>query len=292
MKKPLSAIILSLILSMAVFTSFATASTVSATPKASGSLAKAPSGELRTDQLMFGYTDTTGKQILGLIGNPNKNNPNPKTLTSVLYAPGKQYSVSYVKHQASSDKSNGRQRAINFNNDGGELFKLSNAADKLNSDESVLLTTKDAFQGHTFLALKTVQQGKFSQKTIKSIEKAKNRKIVSQGLIATTTSGTEIGLVRFAKGNGKQLASLVLVDKNGMVFQDFIGYDDSQSAWRVDDDGQISAHDFNLWFVSYSKAGYALGLEWYGEEGTNLSVIQQKGSKFRVVQEGGRYLLT
>ncbi|GIP29780.1 hypothetical protein J23TS9_49100 [Paenibacillus sp. J23TS9] len=290
MKKHISAMLLSLLLSVAVFASFAGASAAPATAKSKANPIKAPVGELRADQLMFGYTDQTGKQILGLIGDPGKSHPSPKTLTSVLYAPGKQFNVSYLKHQKMSSKSDGRQNANNFKNDEGELFKLTYASNKLNSNDSVLLAAKNAFQGHTFLALKSVQKGKFSQKTIQAIEKTKNRKVASQGLIATTTSGIQIGLVKFVKGSGKPLASLVLVDKGGMVFEDFVGNNDSQSTWRVDDGGQISADDFNLLFVSYSKAGYALGVEWYGAEGSNLTVIQQKGAKFRVVQENGRYM--
>ncbi|BFH60816.1 MULTISPECIES: hypothetical protein [Paenibacillus] len=281
--------LISLMLSVAVFASFTTVSAAQAAPKTSGPPSAAHSGELKGNELMFGYTDQTGQKILGLLGDPDKNHPSPKTLTSVIYAPGKQFGVSYVKHQARSSKSNGRQNANNFINDEGELFKVKNAANKLSSDASVLLATKNAFQGHTFLSLKTVHKGKFSSKTVQAIEKAKNRKVVNHGLVATTASGAEIGLVEFAKGGGKPLASLVLADKNLLLFEDFIGNNDSQSTWRVDDGGEISAENFGLLFVSRSKTGYALGVEWYGPEGTNLTVLQQKGSKFRVVTENGRY---
>ncbi|MWV46999.1 hypothetical protein GRF59_25635 [Paenibacillus sp. HJL G12] len=289
MRKYLTAIFFGLLLCVSACYSFAIASSAPAFAKSPVSTAKAPAGELRADQFMFGYTDQTGKKILGLMGDPSQKHPSPKTLTSVLYAPGKQFSVTYVKHQASTRKSNGSQSAHNFINDEGELYRLTYASNKLNVNESVLLMTKKAFEGHTLLSFQSVQKGKFSPTTIHAIEKAKNRKVASQGLIATTDKGTQIGLVKFAQGNGKPLASLVLVDKSGMVFEDFIGNNDSQSTWRVDDGGEISAEYFNLLFASYSKAGYALGVEWYGAEGSNLSVIQQKGAKFRVVTETGRY---
>ncbi len=290
MKKHISSVLLSLVLCFSVFGSLAGASGTPTSKAATGtdSKAKAPLGELRADQFMFGYTDSSGKQILGLTGDPEKKVPAPKTLVSVLYAPGKQFSVSYVKHQKGSDQSDGRQNAVNFQKDEGELFKLT-AAGKLTSDSSVLLATRNAFQRHTMLTLQSAQKGKFSQKTIKAIEKAKKRKVASQSLIAATPSGTQIGIVRFVQGGDKPLASLVLADQGGMVFEDFVGSKDPMSTWRVDDGGEISAEQFHLLFASYSQAGYALAYEWYGTEGTNLSLVQQKGMKFRVIQEAGRY---
>ncbi|MED5019808.1 hypothetical protein P9847_21180 [Paenibacillus chibensis] len=283
MKKHISAFLL-LVLCVPLFASFAGATAVPSPAKVSASI-----GELRADQLMFGYVDPSGKQILGLTGNPEKIHPAPKTLTSVLYASGKAFRVAYVKHQKASSKSSYRQSAANFKFDEGELFKLSSPGSKLKSDASVLLQTATAFQGHSFLTFQSEQKGKFNAKTVKAIEKAKNRKVATQGLIATTTNGVQIGIVKFVQGSGKPLASLVLVDRGSMVFQDFVGSNDPYSTWRVDDGGEMGPELFHLIFASSSKAGYALGVEWYGAEGTNLSVIQQKGTKFRVVTEAGRY---
>jgi hypothetical protein len=242
----------------------------------------APAGKLTESKLAFSYADESGKRLLGF------NGTNPKRFTKAIYSPGKVVNVKFVKHQNSSDKSTGRQLSNNFDQDEGELFNIVQG--KIKSDESVLLAEKDAFQGHTFLKVKPLSKGTFSKSVIGKIEKAKKRKVISQGLIGQVSAEVQIGLVQFERLKGqKPLASLVLTSKSGLVFEDFVGNDDEMSTWRVSDGGTITTDMFNVLFVTRSPAGYTLGYEWWGDEGLSLNVVQQQGTKFLSVLESYRY---
>jgi hypothetical protein len=80
-----------------------------------------------------------------------------------------------------------------------------------------------------------------------------------------------------------------MVTKVGLIFEDFIGTDDNMSTWRVSDGGMIGPEWFDVIFVTKSKAGYALCYEWYGDEASNLVLVQQKKTIFHNVLHGYRY---
>lgn len=240
------------------------------------------SGELKEEKLAFAYADATGKRLLGF------ESSKPGRFVKAIYPPGKSVDIKYVKQQKVTAKSNGRQNEWNFDQDGGELYSIVKG--KVTHNDSVLLAEKDAFQGHTFLNYKPLSKGMFSKTVVAQIEKQKKRKVVRQGLIGQVSADVRIGLVEFAKAKGqKPLASLVLSTKNGLLFQDFVGNDDSNSTWRVDDGGTIMPDMFKILFVSESKQGYSFAYEWTGFEGYSMEVLQQKGSKLRSVLHGARY---
>jgi hypothetical protein len=253
-------------------------------PVAAAASASAIAGELAESQMTFAYTDGSGKRLLGF------ESRNPKRFVQAIFAPGQRLTVKYAKHQKGTEDSTGRQTEWNFDKDQGELYKL--AQGKIARNESVLLAEKNAFQGHEFLKVKAVKSGSLSKTLIRKIEKEKKRKVASQGLIGLASANVQIGIVVFEKVAGKKpLASLVLATKSELIFEDFVGNDDDQSTWRVDDGGVLTPGEFKILFATRSKAGYALGFEWYGAEGSSLKVIQQKGKKFRNVLEGYRYTM-
>jgi len=239
-------------------------------------------GQLNGDRLSFGYADESGKRLLGL------NDDGKKRYAQAIYAPGKIANVRYVMHQKQSEESNGRQNHWNFDRDEGDLYAVVQG--KIQGNDSVLLAEKGAFQGHDFLNYKPVSKGAFAKGDISVIEKAKKRKVVRQALLGQVSKNLQIGLVTFEKKKGqKPLASLVLKTESGFLYEDFVGNDDDQSTWRVDDGGTISTDMFKILFVTKSKAGYAFGYEWIGEEGYSLKVLQQNKAKFRSVLKGYRY---
>jgi hypothetical protein len=239
-------------------------------------------GELNGEKLAFAYMDGTGKQLLGFDSNK------PNRFIKAIYAPGKALNVKYVKHQNRTDKDNGRQNEWNFDQDEGELFNV--AQGKIAGNESVLLVEKGAFQGHEFLKYKPISTGAFAKSVIGKMEKEKKRKVVNQGLIGQVSADVQIGIVEFEKTAGKKpLASLVMTTKSGLIFEDFVGINDDQSTWRVDDGGMITPDMLKIIFVTQSKAGYSLGFEWSGAEGYSLKIVQQKGVEFRSVLESSRY---
>jgi hypothetical protein len=241
-----------------------------------------PTDQLSGTNFAFAYSDLTGTRLLA------DNSDRPKRFIQAIYAPGLLTAITYVKHQKGSEKSNGRQTAWNFDNDEGELFKL--AKGKLTENETVILMTKDAFQGHTFLKYKALTKGEFNKTTVRSIERIKKRKIKKQGLIGEVSKEIQIGLVEFQRGKGQlPLASIVLSTPKGLVFHDMVGHDDPYSTWRVEDGGEIKPEWFNVLFVTKSKSGYSLAIENWGSEGLNTFILQQKDRTFRLVAHGGRY---
>ncbi|MCC3373670.1 hypothetical protein [Cohnella sp. REN36] len=240
------------------------------------------SGDLKASKLTFAYADLTGQRLLGF------ESSKPKRFVKAVFAPGTTLDTKYVKHQKESDKSNGRQTAWNFDDDEGELYSI--AKGKVAPNDSVLLAEKDAFEDHVFLSYKPVSKGTFSKSVITQIEKQKKRKVAKQGLIGQVKPDVSIGLVEYVKAKGqKPLASLVLSTKKGPLLLDFVGNDDPNSTWRVDDGGTITPDMFRILFVTESKQGYSFAYEWSGAEGYSLEVLQQQGGKLRSVLHGSRY---
>lgn len=241
-----------------------------------------PTDLLSDESFAFAYSDLSGTRLL------SDNSDHPKRFIQAISTPGIQTAITYVKHQKQSEKSNGRQTAWNFDNDEGELYKV--AKGKLTENETVILTTKDAFQGHTFLKYKALTKGGFTKTTLRSVESIKKRKIKKQGLIGEVSKEIQIGLVEFQRGKGQlPLASIVLSTPKGLVFHDMVGNDDPNSTWRVEDGGEIKPEWFNVLFVTKSKSGYSLAIENWGSEGTYTMILQQKDRTFRLVAGGARY---
>jgi len=252
-----------------------------------GSPATYAAGAKDTDRLSdakltFAYADSTGTGLLGF------DQAHPKQYTQAIAAPGKSNPIQYVKHQKLSEKSNGRNNMYNFDHDEGEIYKVLKG--KVSQDEAVVLATKDAFKGHTFLAYRPVPVKGLDKKTVQAIEKAKNRKVRKHWKIGEVSSEVQVGVIEFERVKGKKpLASFVLVTKKGLVFEDYVGNDGDYSTWRVDDGGEMDPDLFRVIFVTRSESGYSVGLEWIGFESNALDVMQQEGKKFRHVVEGSRY---
>ncbi|WP_152396846.1 hypothetical protein [Paenibacillus guangzhouensis] len=236
-------------------------------------------------KLTFAYADSTGTRLLGF------DQAHPKQYTQAIAAPGRSHPIQYGKHQKLSEKSNGRNNMYNFDNDEGEIYKVLKG--KVSQDEAVVLATKDAFQGHTFLAYRSVKIKGLDKKTVQAIEKTKKRKVLKHWQIGEVPSEVQVGIIQFENVKGKKpLASFVLVTKNGVVFQDFEGNDDPDqySVWRVDDGGEMDPSLFRIMFLTRSASGYAVGYEWYGSESNGLYVLQQKGKNLLEVEHSSRYI--
>jgi len=238
---------------------------------------------LSDSKLTFAYADSTGTRLLGF------DQAHPKQYTQAITAPGSSNLIQYVKHQKLSEKSNGRNNMYNFDNDEGEIYKV--AKGKVPQDEAVVLATKDAFKGHTFLAYRPVPIKGFDKKTVQAIEKAKNRKVRKHWKIGEVPSEVQVGVIEFERLKGKKpLASFVLVTKNGVLFDDYEGNEGDNSVWRVDDGGEMDPSLFRVIFLTRSASGYSVGFEWYGYESNGLYVLQQNGKSLRHVEHSSRYI--
>jgi hypothetical protein len=151
-------------------------------------------GELDGAKLGFAYVDGSGKQLLG------SDSENPERFVQAVYAQDKTFAVQYVRHQSLSDQSNGRQTEWNFDQDGGELYKVVQGTIEHNS--SVLLAEKDALKEQQFLKYRAVVKSKFAANIVYAIEKAKKRKVLHTGLLGYVPGEAQIGIVEFARVAG------------------------------------------------------------------------------------------
>ena len=89
-----------------------------------------------------------------------------------------------------------------------------------------------------------------------------------------------------------RLAAIVADIEGALVFEDLEGNTvDRGSVWRVDDGGVLQHDGFGLLFALEQEwtGALRLGVEWWGGEGADLSVLQPEGDRFLTPVTGYRY---
>jgi hypothetical protein len=86
-------------------------------------------------------------------------------------------------------------------------------------------------------------------------------------------------LAEFAREDKNALASVVLIDRERMIFADYhaVHRGEGEDLWRIGDSGALDVDDFRVVFLVQRGSSYALGVAWAGEEGLNLSVFVSNG---------------
>jgi hypothetical protein len=76
-------------------------------------------------------------------------------------------------------------------------------------------------------------------------------------------------VVEFARQDKDALASVVLIDRDRMIFADYpaVFRGEGQDLWRVDDVGVLSPKGFEVVFLLQRGTFYALGVNWHGDRG-------------------------
>ncbi|BBH23580.1 hypothetical protein Back11_49250 [Paenibacillus baekrokdamisoli] len=249
------------------------------------SLASA-AGTTESVPLTFAYANQTGQHLNVSQTTDDK----PAAYTEAYCQPGHVLTISYEKTQKMGADSTGRNTAQNFLQDEGAIFGVNKG--RADDNQSCVVAKKGAFQGYTFYTFApSPAKGQLTDKVVKKITKHYQRKVVRQGLIAKIGKETSIALVEFQPKGKHALASIVLVSPSGILYHDLPGEIDKDhySTWRVDDGGEILPEHFRFMFAAHSKQGYALGLEWFGAEGSSLYVLKQQKDQLVPVAHGARY---
>jgi hypothetical protein len=98
---------------------------------------------------------------------------------------------------------------------------------------------------------------------------------------------------QFAPANDSVLASIVLVDSARLFFLNFpapYGGPDTDSRWRVDDQGIFHPEDFQILFLARRGAAWIMALTWAGTEGEDAYLEVSDSSRvFDEVTKSYRY---
>ena len=270
----------------------------SATPSASATPEPSESAQavLNTEGLnaLFGFADETGTKLMALTDGIEPGEAENIDLEGYKLAigegGGQVLSIRYTKHQDRSEQDNGRQSMYNFDNMAGDIYAIE--AGKATPNESYFLVSPEQFDIDALIPLKPSADLALPDDVAKKIAEEKERAIKQGWLLAHAQDGQRIYVVQFERQGENMLASLVWQEGERLLFMDYPATYDQNSAWRVDDGGEISADMFRFLFAARSEDdGIVLGVQWMGAEGENLNILSSSGDRFEKTEiSGGRYL--
>jgi len=233
----------------------------------------------------FCFADSSGTLLLGPPGMPG-----PAGITTVVCKGGRQLRVEFIGRQQQTDPS-WRQSAYYFYQQAGTLFRVREG--RTEPDETCFLASDSLLAGATPQRLGPAKHSVFAsaKQRARFAELRKRAVIHSWPLIGIGADG-EIGLIEFARQGPEALASLVLVGRGVVVFNDFPAHSrgDREDLWRVDDQGEISPDGFEVLFALKSPDTYVLGISWGSSEGeVLLLLVTRGGQRFTECATGYRY---
>jgi len=222
----------------------------------------------------FGFSDDKGQRII--IRGDN--------VDGLDFAIGYGEAIAEIKFsgiQEGTEENNFRDTEYNFKNLPGYIFSKTNG--ELKSGQTYFLTNQSLKQSIIPLIPTNIGEHKYApvdNATIKTIEKQKNRKIVASQLLAKTESGAKICLVTFERMGDDMLASLVYVDGEKTIFDDYSAEYNETSVWRVDDKGILGGFDVLFLANAPTGKGLMLGFTSSGPEGENAYIVMEKDGIF------------
>ena len=234
--------------------------------------------------IYFGFTDSSGELILvhsieqmDLSGD----------LSAVLPT-GEVIALESLGYSEEGLENNHRQTTYNFDNLPGYLFRLP---DGMITGGSTVLLAEDGFlEERTLLSVTTYPGSPLEDELVARIEDIRGLPVVESWNLAEIEGGISIVIVRFEPGESTNTASLVLIDGQRMVFEDYIGGQMNDfSVWRADDGGVFDAAYFDVIAAFRSPVGFEIALTWKGAEGESAALLEENGPVFMEVLSGYRY---
>ena len=222
---------------------------------------------------VFAFADPSGTRLLSPAGLPQ-----PELFRAAICSGGQRFSVRFERRQASQEGNNGREWSGNFDKLAGDVFAVSPgrvykdavcflASDALLSSATVLRTGAPAGQSQC------------DSDVPGRLASSRNRKVVNCRVMASLPEDRSLVLAEFARQDKDALASVVLIDRERMIFADYHAEyrGEGESLWRVDDGGALDLTAFGVVFLLQRGNFYALGIAWSGAEGLNLSAFVSSG---------------
>jgi hypothetical protein len=231
----------------------------------------------------FGLSNAKGNQVIIYDNNANP----PRKLYAILSSGGKCL-LNFVEKRTGKPGDTGRQTAKNFDNLGGVVFQTSSEC--LTGGQTIVLIDPDFLDKHKPVPVKPSELSPLNTPDIFRVEALRKLTIKSSWNLASLGSDATIALVQFFPEGNSNIASLVLVTKEHIVFEDYAGNAKSaNSVWRVDDGGVFNPRDFQILAAFRSPQGFELIRAWAGPEGENSALLREDGGKFLKILEQYRY---
>lgn len=243
--------------------------------------------ELREGQ--FGFADTTGKRMITLDGEKHSNPSASYDLA--IGDSGTVLKVRYQNAQQADSQDNGRATMYNFDHMAGKVYAVTEGTAKPN-ETYFLISGENGIDDDDDFSVDSSGKGRTADDPlIQRIEAGKRRNIVKAEEVASIGEDGKLFLAEFEKQGNDRLASLIWQVGEELLFYDISAVDDANFSWRVDDQGEIRASDFNVMYGATGQNGRILAVSWLGAEGENSFILAQEGSSLIDTEiRGGRYM--
>lgn len=231
----------------------------------------------------FGFPNPSGTRLLTVSGLLQ-----PAMFHTALCSGGRRFSVQFERRQAEREGHNGRQTPYNFDKLAGNVFTVLQG--KIESGASCFLSSDSLLSSATLLPAELPAGSSECDPDIRrQLASSRSRPVVNCWPLARLPADRRLVLVEFARQDKDALASVVLIDRDRMIFADYpaVFRGEGKDLWRVDDVGVLSPKGFEVVFLLQRGTFYALGVNWHGTEGASLAVFVSDGdNRFtRVIED-------
>lgn len=233
--------------------------------------------------VVFSFSDSSGHYLIG--GDSNSLSHGPYLL---IRSSGDTVRLEQIGYRKESEHSTHRQIASNFQETGGNLFYVE--SESLTPGQTYLIVSGRYLANHQPLHLALKHYTPLDSTAIERISRARARAIRQSWHLASLDTIGEIAIVMFEQNDTNPLASLVVVKKSSLIFEDYVGDASSEgSVWRVDDGGEFGAKAISIIAAFQSTDGIELARIWAAFEGENTEFLRQSFNRFVPVLDYYRY---
>ena len=221
----------------------------------------------------FGFPDPSGTRLLTV-----SDLLQPAMLHTALCSDGRRFSVQFERRQAEREGHNGRRTPYNFDKLAGNVFTVLQG--KVETGASCFLASDPLLSSAALLPAELpAGSGECDPDDRRLLTSSRSRLVLNCWAIARLPADRRLVLVEFARQDKDALASVVLMDRDRLIFADYpaLFRGEGEDLWRVDDGGELSPKEFEVVFLLQRSTFYALGVHWHGAEGASLAVFVSNG---------------
>jgi hypothetical protein len=232
----------------------------------------------------FALTNSGGSELIAL-----DSLASPERIRVALCGDGTAFPVRYARHQTPKPTDTGRQVAANFDNMGGDVFRVTSG--RPSGDQTCYLAP-DSELVATQLSVRAAASSACSPSVRQDLAAIKQRSLLNCWPMASVQPSIQVVAAEFAHVDRSALASIVLVTNSGLLFQDFPAtYSGPEGdTWRADDGGVFSPEGFSVLFLCQVRGVYVMALTWAASEGENAYLlVADSADAFRTVSHAYRY---
>lgn len=246
----------------------------------------------------FGFANLDGSKLL--VDYPQEQELKWSQLNIAVGHKGQRLKIKLKEKQKEVEGSNGRQTAYNFDNLPGLVYEVVEG--KAEPNETYFIVKGSALTERMLVELKSINKEKVTTNMKYEIGKLKKRAVKNVWPLENVKGFGKLYLVEFKPKGNNMLASIALKTTNGWVFKDYPAKFNDNSAWRIDDGGEITPDMFTFTFAARTSQGFVIGVQWMGAEGESTTFLEftkmikgKKGKKAKLTELNnvryGRYMM-